>query len=654
MGCFAFLSRNRSETSSLQSECTLVAQHAGGDGEKKNMPWTAPTRKPDVTGPRLEALRRLMDEESVDFYLVPTDDAHGTEYAAPPDQRRVWISGFTGSAGTAIVTRNAAHLFVDGRYHVQAADQLDDNWTLHKVGQAGVKNWNAWLVDQSGEGVKVGIDPALISFALGKALVRALSERQGEVVFPSRNLVDVAWGSDRPAPISAPIYEHELKWAGKSAQDKITDVRRDLESRPKGSAFFLSALDEVAWLLNLRGASIPCHPVFPAYVWVSEDETVLFIRDDLLARHSAADRYVREELHVRVEPYEAVWEFLRRWAAETEHAERRLVSGEKISYAVVNAVAEERVEIVDPSPIALRKAIKNEAELKGFRDSHIRDGAAWVRWAAWLEEQVKVKGAKITEWEAAVRFQQIRSGQPLYAGESYDAISASGPNAALPHYETPEHGSRVIDRETPYLNDSGAQYHDGTIDCTRTVHFGRPTPEQKRAYTRVLQGHIAISRAHFPAGTSGQQLDPFARQFLWKDGYDFLHGTGHGIGSFLDVHEGPHGFSSMSGGSKMPVPLQENMVITDEPGYYEEGSFGIRTESLIVVKRVHTHRGFGGQPWYGFERITQVPIATNLVDHQLLSYEEARWLKEHNADVRKILLPLVKDDRRATRWLRRQ
>jgi Xaa-Pro aminopeptidase len=243
---------------------------------------------------------------------------------------------------------------------------------------------------------------------------------------------------------------------------------------------------------------------------------------------------------------------------------------------------------------------------------------------------------------------------PLSAGDSYDAISASGPNAALPHYETPEKGSRVIDRETPYLNDSGGQYHDGTIDCTRTVHFGRPSAEQKRAYTRVLQGHIRLSEATFPAGTTGVQLDPIARHALWQDGYDYLHGTGHGIGSFLDVHEGPQGFSTMSGGSKKPVPLEENMVLTNEPGFYEEGHFGIRTESLLAVKRVHTHRGYGGVAWYGFERITQVPIATNLVDHSLLSYAESRWLKQHNADVRNTLMPLVKHDKRAVRWLRRQ
>ncbi|KAJ1032748.1 hypothetical protein NDA16_000769 [Ustilago loliicola] len=653
MGCFAFLNRNKgNDAASIKTDTTLVETPAF-DSEKARKHASLDKPKPDLTGPRLAALRKLMEEEAVDFYLVPTDDAHATEYTAPSDQRRVWISAFTGSAGTAIVSKHLAHLFADGRYHVQAAEQLDHNWTLHKVGVSGVLDWPDWLVKQAKQGTKVGMDPALISYTQAKSLVVTLKEAGASAVFPSRNLVDVAWGEHRPAPINFPVYEHKLKYAGKPAQAKIDDVKKDLESKPKGSAYFVSALDEVAWLLNLRGASIPCHPVFPAYIVVSADQSVLFIRRELLPEGGEADKYVREALKMDVHPYDSIWDFLRRWVSEGSDG-RKLVSGEKISYAVANAVGDENLDLIDPSPVALRKAIKNDVELQGFRDSHIRDGAAWVRWAAWLEDHVKNKRERIDEWQAAVKFQEIRKEQHLYAGDSYDAISASGPNAALPHYETPEKASRVIDRETPYLNDSGAQYHDGTIDCTRTVHFGRPSAEHKRAYTRVLQGHIRLSQVKFPAGTTGQHLDPIARHALWEDGYSYFHGTGHGIGSFMDVHEGPQGFSTMSGGSKKPVPLQENMVLTNEPGFYEEGHFGIRTESLLAVKRIDTHRNFGGVPWYGFERITQVPIATNLVDFSLLSYAEARWLREHNSDVRKVLMPLIRDDKRAVRWLRRQ
>lgn len=656
MGCFSFFSKNRggSDAGSIKTESTLV--EAAFDSEKARKSGAAavlPTVKRDLTGPRLSALRKLMEQEELDFYLVPTDDAHATEYTAASEMRRVWISGFTGSAGTAVVGKDSAHLFADGRYHIQAAEQLDDNWTLHKVGVSGVLDWPAWLIEQAEEGTKVGLDPALTSYTQGKSLVASLQQKQASAVFPSRNLVDLAWGSDRPAPVAFPIYEHELKYAGKPATAKIEDVQKDLQARPASSAYFISALDEVAWLLNLRGASIPCHPVFPAYLLIASDRSTLFIRSELLPAGTTTDKYVRDTLNINVEPYDSVWEYLSRWSSEGSDGQK-LISGEKLSYAVANAVGDEKLALLDPWPVALRKSIKNDVELEGFRASHIRDGAAWVRWAAWLEDHVKVKRENINEWEAAVKFQEYRKMLPLYAGDSYDAISATGPNAALPHYETPEKGSRVIDRETPYLNDSGAQYHDGTIDCTRTVHFGRPSAEQKRAYTRVLQGHIRLSEVKFPAGTTGAQLDPIARHALWQDGYQYLHGTGHGIGSFLDVHEGPQGFSTMSGGSKQPVALEENMVLTNEPGFYEEGHFGIRTESLLAVKRVETHREFGDVAWYGFERITQVPIATNLVDFSLLSYSEVRWLKEHNAEVRKKLLPLIKDDKRAVRWLRRQ
>ncbi|SNX82656.1 probable aminopeptidase P, cytoplasmic [Melanopsichium pennsylvanicum] len=650
MGCFAFLSRNKnSDVASVKTDSTLVAEPIAFDSAKARKQVT----KPDLTGPRLAALRKLMQEEDIDFYLVPTDDAHATEYTAPSDQRRVWISGFTGSAGTAIITISSAHLFADGRYHIQAAEQLDNNWTLHKVGVSGVLDWPAWLVQHANEGTKLGMDPTLISYTQGKILVKQLEQKRASAILPSRNLVDVAWGKDRPAPIDFTVYEHDLKYAGKPAQAKIQDVRKDLDGKSDGSAYFVSALDEVAWLLNLRGASIPCRPVFPAYVLIDKQKSVLFIRKELLPERGDAEKYVKETLKMDVQPYSSVWDYLRRWIAQGSDS-RKLVSGEKLSYAVANAVGDENLSLIDPSPVALRKAIKNDVELEGFRQSHIRDGAAWVKWAAWLEEQVKIKHAKIDEWTAAEKLQKYRQQVDLYAGDSYDAISAAGPNAALPHYETPEKASRVIDRETPYLNDSGGQYHDGTIDCTRTVHFGRPSDEHKRAYTRVLQGHIRLSQATFPAGTTGVQLDTIARSALWTDGYDYRHGTGHGIGSFLDVHEGPQGFSTMSGGSKKPIALQENMVLTNEPGFYEEGHFGIRTESLLAVKRVDTHRNFGGVAWHGFERITQVPIATNLVDFSLLGYSEVRWLKEHNAQVRKKLLPLIKDDKRAVRWLRRQ
>jgi len=385
--------------------------------------------------------------------------------------------------------------------------------------------------------------------------------------------------------------------------------------------------------------------VFPAYVIVTADDVAMFV-DERLLTHSV--RLYLAAMGVSLHAYEHIMTWLR------DTPLSKILVDERASHALVHAAGENRV-VVQPaaSPVALAKACKNEVEQAGLRHAYLRDGAAWVKWAAWLEEAMR-RGATITERQAADELARLRAADPLFAGmQAYDAISAAGPNAALPHYETPTTHSRVLDRETPYLNDSGPQYHDGTIDTTRTMHFGRPSAEQKRAYTRVLQGHIALACARFPAGTTGAQLDMLARQPLYQDGYNYMHGTGHGVGSFLAVHEGPHGLSSSSGGATVPVPLQEGMALSNEPGFYEVGHFGIRIESVVLVRRATTHRDFQG-PWLELETLTRVPISTRLVDQRLLSPMEAQWLRAYNRQCRDELLPLVRGDRRAEKWLRWQ
>ncbi|PWN45512.1 Creatinase/aminopeptidase [Ceraceosorus guamensis] len=637
------------------------------------------------TKTQLDALRRLMKEEGIKAYIIPSEDAHGSEYTAKTDERRAFISGFTGSTGIAVVTLDGAHLFTDGRYHVQAQEQLDSNWTLHKVGVYGVSDWADWLVDEaSKETIAVGVDATLVSFTTLAALLPRLTSRDSSLQFPTRNLVDEIWRS-RPPPNLTHIYAHPLKYAGVTAGDKLTRVVEWLKSKgaagdgqnfSEGSAFFTAELDQIAWLLNLRGASIPGSPLFPAYLVVSSKSSgstggylaTLFVSSLLLLPGSDARKCV-ESLGVEVKDYADVfpWLLQGRWRGSEQpgkvdsddQARPTLVAGEKVSYAVVNAVGEHRVILLRSTPIAIWKACKNEAELAGMRAAYLRDGASWARWAAWLDEAVRRRHRKVDEWQAAQQLRSVREKDPLYAGfDAYPSISASAEDAALPHFETPEDGSaRVIDRLTPYLMDSGGQYFDGTIDTTRTVHFGRPTSEQKRAFTRVLQGHIAIQQAVFPRGTTGATLDCLARQPLWRDGYNYLHGTGHGIGAFGNVHEGPQGFSQSSGGALIPVPLEEGMCISDEPGHYEagKGGFGIRTESILIVKKAKTHRGFGGEDtWLKFENITQVPIARNLVEHQLLTPNEQAWLTEHNEKVKRNVLPLVADDKRAIKWLQSQ
>ena len=603
-------------------------------------PAPAPATAPTNTTFRLAALRRQLALAHLDAYIIPSGDAHASEYTAACDARRAFISGFTGSAGTAVVLRDSAHLFTDGRYHVQAAAQLDGNWTLHRVGVRGVADWPEWCTALA-SGTRVGVDAALVSHSDAHALLAAFGERVALV--PSANLVDVVW-TDRPAAATAPAYVHALEYAGVHAADKLAALRTWL---PHGSLYVLSALDEIAWLLNLRGASVPCTPVFPAFLVVGDDAT-LFV-DDTLIRNVCA--YL-DGLGVRIEPYASVYSWLARRAAALPAGAHTYLHP-LASWALATAAGASAVLLPPDSPVALAKATKNDTELEGMRAAHLRDGAAWARWAAWLGREV-CRGARVDEAGAAARLAAERAAEHLYAGmQAYDAISAAGPSAALPHYETPAAGGRVIGRDAPFLMDAGPQYHDATIDITRTMHFGRPSAEHRRAFTRVLQGHIALACARFPVGTTGADLDVLARAPLFRDGYNYMHGTGHGIGSFLGVHEGPHNIAMRGAAARRTVPLAENMVVSIEPGFYEEGHYGIRTESLFAVRRAHTHRDFGG-PWLEFELLTRVPIDPRLVDYALLAPAERMWLRTHNERVWRDLSPRLQGHAAAARWLRRQ
>ncbi|KDN46818.1 Creatinase/aminopeptidase [Tilletiaria anomala UBC 951] len=684
MSCFSFLRRLSkldvaSDASSMQSASTLVG-HVDDARQDEKASAVRPCGDargrfaPTPTTKQLSVLRDEMHKEGgLAWYIVSSDDEHASEYTAPPDQRRAFITGFTASAGTAIVGTDEAHAFADGRYWVQAEQQLDCNWTLHKVGMSGTDNWDAFLLKAVKPGDKVGFDAKTISYKPAKALIAALKQAGAEVSLPTRNLVDAAW-PDRPEPKLVPVHEHPLKFSGKHASEKLADLHKWNQAQPaadqRGITYLISALDEVAWTLNLRGDAIPNNPVFPAYLTITSlpgeqhPFTTLYISSDLVPHGSDVYHYI-SSLGVRILEHDAIWSSLSASTSATTTTisisaigDNILVATEKVSWAIVEAFAggEENMCVLGPqSPSAMAKAVKNDVEIQGFRNAYLRDGAAWCIWAAHLDHDIRCRGKQVDEWTAAVRLDKERQPLKYYAGESYEPISATGQNAALPHYETPATGSDVINTTTPYLCDYGAQYLDGTIDTTRTVFFGqRPSKEHTRAFTRVLQGHIAIDRAVFPAGSTGAMLDVLARKALWQDGMNYSHGTGHGIGAYLGVHEGPHGFSTSSGGSKVPVALQPGMMLSNEPGFYEEGHYGIRTESIICVKEVDTRRNFGGTKWYGFERITQVPIDRRLVDFSLLSKDEVGWLHKHNEDVKRNVLPLIKHDRLATRWLSRQ
>ncbi|KAF3938650.1 hypothetical protein ABW19_dt0204607 [Dactylella cylindrospora] len=602
------------------------------------------------TTDKLAALRNLMKEHQIDVYIVPSEDSHQSEYTSPCDGRREYISGFTGSAGWALITQDKAALSTDGRYFNQAAQQLDDNWTLLKQGMANVPTWSEWVAEESAGGKAVGVDASLITFASAKSLEGKIKKKGGkELVGMAINLVDIVWGSERPARPAEPVIVLSKKFAGKDFVEKIADIRKELEKK-KSHGLILSGLDEIMWLFNIRGSDIPYNPVFFCYATITPTTATLFINP------SQVTPELTEHLqpHVEIKPYDPILVELTTLSNETvdENAAepRKFLFPSNASWALAKALGEKRLEEAR-SPVTIAKAVKNETELDGMRACHIRDGAALIEYFAWLEEQL-LSGAELDEVQAADQLEAFRKAKDNFVGLSFGTISSTGPNAAVIHYH-PEVGScSKIDPKAIYLCDSGAQYYDGTTDTTRTLHFGEPTAMEKKAYTLVLKGMIALARMVFPKGTSGYQLDPVARQFLWAEGLDYRHGTGHGVGSFLNVHEGPQGIGTRIQLSE--VALELGNVISNEPGYYEDGAFGIRIENIILVVPAKTTHQFGEKPYWGFETVTMVPMCRKLVDFDLLTPEEKKYLNDYHQEVYEKTSGYLKHDERALKWLKRE
>ncbi|KAA8893971.1 putative Xaa-Pro aminopeptidase P [Sphaerosporella brunnea] len=608
------------------------------------------------TADRLAALRRLMGREKVDVYVIPSEDSHSSEYICEADARRAWLTGFTGSAGCAVVTHEKAVLATDGRYFNQAEHQLDSNWELLKQGMPDVPTWQEWAAQHSEGGKTVGVDATLITAQQAKSLETRIKKKGGAgLLGMSKNLVDEIW-TDRPARPNNPVMVLNIEYAGQPFQEKIEAVRKGLEKK-KSPGFVVSMLDEIAWLYNLRGSDIPYNPVFFAYAFITPTSATLYIDSKKLPE--AALEHLGDE--VKIKPYEAVFTDLT--TVSTKLRDGALVSGDamakkwllsnKASWALSKALGgDEYVEVVR-SPIEEAKAVKNETERSGMRNCHIRDGVALIKYFSWLEEELK-KGTELDEVQAADKLEEFRKVGEHFKGLSFDTISSTGPNAAVIHYK-PEPGScSKIDPKAVYLCDSGAQYLDGTTDTTRTLHFGEPTEMEKKAYTLVLKGMVALDRVVFPKGTSGFALDVLARQFLWSEGLDYRHGTGHGVGSFLNVHEGPIGIGTRLQYSE--VPLAPGMVISDEPGYYEDGNFGIRIENVIMVKEAKTNHQFGDKPYYGFEHVTMVPMCKKLTDENLLTPAEKKWLNDYHAEVleKAKAKGFLEKDSAAMKWLERE
>jgi Xaa-Pro aminopeptidase len=576
---------------------------------------------------RLDALRKELARQGLDGFVVPISDEHMSEYIGGYAQRLAWLTGFGGSAGTAVVLKDAAAMFVDGRYTLQVREQVDGR--LYDYQQVPKTSIAAWLEEKAPEGARIGYDAWLHGKGWVAAASKALKEKGGELVAVATNPIDAVW-HDRPAPSDAPAIVHATEHAGRSSQEKRAEIGEWLTSK-KLDAAVISALDSLAWLFNIRGSDVERTPVALGFAIVHADGTAeLFMPEGKVPADVRAHLGNAVSLHER----EA---FVTSLAALKD--KRVAVDPERSVAAIFAALAEAGATIVElRDPTVLAKAVKNPVEQAGHRSAQARDGAAVTRFLRWVGEAAP-KGGE-TELSAAAYLRERREETGLLRDLSFDTISGAGPHAAIPHYRVDEESNLGIAPNSVYLVDSGGQYPDGTTDITRTVWIGpdQPPAEVKDRFTRVLKGHIALARAVFPAGTAGSQLDSFARQFLWQAGLDYAHGTGHGVGSFLSVHEGPQRIAKSSGGQAgTEQELMAGMILSNEPGYYKAGAYGIRIENLVLVEKREIEGAEGD--FLGFETLTFVPIDRTLVARDLLTADEIAWWNAYHAKVREVLAP---------------
>ena len=582
---------------------------------------------------RVERLRKELGREGLAGFLVPRADEHQGEYVPPRAQRLAWISGFTGSAGLAAVLIDAAAVFVDGRYTLQVRDEAPgDVFEHHHVTESPPADWVRLRLRP---GDRLGYDPWLHTIESVERLEAAVAKASATLVPVAENLVDRIW-DDQPPPPRGPIVPHDLKHAGHGSPEKRIEIA-GLLAKEAADAAVLAAPDSIAWLLNVRGSDVAHTPLPLAFAVVHRDATVdLFVdpakqTPELLAHLGEG---------VRVLPPDALGAVLDRLGEA-----RRTVQADPTSTAawIIQRLSGASATVARAAdPCLLPKASKNDVELAGARSAHEKDGVALSRFLAWLAREGPA--GHLTEITAAERLDALRAEESLFRDVSFPTISGAGPNGAIVHYRATPRTDRRIERGMLYLVDSGAQYLDGTTDVTRTVAIGPPTAEQRDRFTRVLRGHIALARARFPKGTTGSQLDVLARVPLWEAGLDYDHGTGHGVGSYLSVHEGPQRVSKV--GSS--VALRPGMILSNEPGYYKTGEYGIRIESLVVVVPAPEPSG-GEVPLYGFETLTLAPIDRTLVEPALLTPDELAWLDAYHLRVREVITPKV--DGETAAWL---
>ena len=581
---------------------------------------------------RLESLREVMRREHLSAFIFPSTDAHQSEYVADHWQGRTWISGFNGSAGTAVVTMKSAALWTDSRYFLAAEEQLKGTeFQLMKLKIEGTPTISEWLAQElQGENAEVGLDGMVNSYHETMGLIADLRKSGGITVRTNLDPLGLIW-TDRPAIPANPVEIQPMEFAGESVASKISRIRTALRQR-HADGMLISALDDIAWTLNLRGTDVHCVPVFVSYLLISSQQVSLYV--DSAKINDEVKAYLTEN-GISLYPYNKVAEGLERYSEYNI-----LLDGDETSYFLWKTVKCQEI-IAGNSPVPAMKAQKNDREIAGFRQAMLRDGVAMVKFLRWLKPAVEAGGQ--TEISIDGKLTSLRAEQHLFRDISFDTIAGYQAHGAIVHYEATPETDVALKPEGLILIDSGAQYQDGTTDITRTIALGPVTEEMKHVYTLVLKGHIQLELAKFPDGASGTQLDALARECMWREGYNYLHGTGHGVGSYLSVHEGPHQIRM----EWKPTPLRAGMTVTDEPGLYLSGKFGVRIENTLLIKDYQTTE-FG--KFLQMESLTLCPIDLIPVDFSMLQPEEIEWLDTYHRDVFEKLSPYLEGE--DLEWLR--
>jgi Xaa-Pro aminopeptidase len=582
---------------------------------------------------RIASLRDVMRKAGVAACIIPGTDPHASEYIADYWKERVWISGFTGSAGTAVVTLTKAGLWTDSRYFLQGEEELKGSgMDLMKMGLPETADIIPWLIDTLKPGEKVAVNAQMFS-------VNAYAAMKSELETVGIDLVSVdvmkeVW-TDRPALPKKPFYVFDLKYSGQSTTDKIAATRAEM-AKLRSQVFVMSALDDIAWLFNIRGNDVDFNPVVIAYALVEENDVTLFVDQDKLTEET---KTYLASVGVRIKAYDAIYSVLE----QIESSKTVLIDGAKLNRALYESIPAACPKRNAMSPVFKLKSIKNEVEMAGVRQAMVKDGVALTRFFIWLEENLK--SGNLNEVNVDQKLYEFRSKQENFKGESFSTIAGYGPHGAIVHYRAVPESASTLKSENLFLLDSGGQYLEGTTDITRTVALGTPTVKQKIDFTLVLKGHIALATAKFPSGTRGSQLDILARKAMWDLGINYGHGTGHGVGHFLNVHEGPQNIRM----DENPISLQEGMFMSNEPGLYRTNQYGIRTENLIhVIKAEKTEFG----DFLKFETVTLFPIDKELIDVEMMSDEDIDWLNNYHKRVYDSLAQKLDENERE--WLSRK